>query len=323
MAEHEVTRRSFLNQVSGTVGTVALGGSIRHPLLAGEAQAAPAGAGAWVREFLRRPDCDFYCEVTGAGPGLIFAHGLSGNHVSWWQQVPYFSDRYTCVTFAHRGFTPSKEALGGPGPAAFVDDLAAFIDHLKLPDVCLVAQSMGGLTCLGYALREPARVRALVMASTTGGVDFRSIKHPEIERLPLLAERASRTRADLSKQGINAAAGARMAREQPALHFLYQEIQDLTPQPYRQAVSTKLTGGSRHSPDAVARLRMPVLFVIGDEDVVGVPGASVAIASLISGARVEHVPDAGHSVYFERAQTFNRLVDAFLTSAMAVPPRKA
>ena len=56
------------------------------------------------RGFLDRPDCRIYFETEGAGPVLIFAHGLGGNHLSWWQQVPHFRDRYTCVTFAHRGF---------------------------------------------------------------------------------------------------------------------------------------------------------------------------------------------------------------------------
>ena len=95
---------------------------------------------------------------------FLFAHGLGGNHLSWWQQVPHFRNRYTCVTFGHRGFWPSEDAPDGPGPLAFVDDLAALIDHLDLPDVRLVAQSMGGWSSLGYALRAPARVRALVMA---------------------------------------------------------------------------------------------------------------------------------------------------------------
>ncbi len=66
---------------------------------------------------LTRPDAGIYYEVTGDGPALIFAHGLGGNHVSWWQQVPYFAPRFTCVTFAHRGFAPSRVNSGGPDPA--------------------------------------------------------------------------------------------------------------------------------------------------------------------------------------------------------------
>ena len=87
--------------------------------------------------YLQRADCALYYEVTGTGPALVFAHGLGGNHLSWWQQVPYFRDRYTCVTFAHRGFAPSTEVPGGPGPRAFVDDLAALIGHLDLEEVRL------------------------------------------------------------------------------------------------------------------------------------------------------------------------------------------
>jgi pimeloyl-ACP methyl ester carboxylesterase len=36
------------------------------------------------------------------------------------------------------------------------------------------------------------------------------------------------------------------------------------------------------------------------------------LASLIPGARYVTVPEAGHSVYWERAETFNRLVGGFL-----------
>ena len=118
--------------------------------------------------FLERDGARLYYETHGAGPALVFVHGLGGGHLSWWQQVPHFRDRYTCVVFDHRGFGLSTESPEKPGPDAYVDDLAALVDHLGLPDVRLVAQSMGGWTCLGYALRHPERVKALVMAATTG-----------------------------------------------------------------------------------------------------------------------------------------------------------
>ncbi len=107
------------------------------------------------RGYLDRPDCRLYYEVEGAGPMLVFAHGLGGNHLSWWQQVPHFRDRYTCVTFAHRGFAPSSAPPGGPDPADYAGDLAALVDHLGASDIRIVAQSMGGWTALEYALAHP------------------------------------------------------------------------------------------------------------------------------------------------------------------------
>src|SRR5918911_2482383 len=113
---------------------------------------------------------DLYYESHGSGPAIVFAHGAGGNHLSWFQQVFHFRDRYTCVTFDHRGFGRSLDPRPVEERPRFDEDLAALIDHLGLDDVRLVAQSMGGWTCLGYAVTHPERVRALVMADTAGGV---------------------------------------------------------------------------------------------------------------------------------------------------------
>ncbi|MEX1254600.1 MAG: alpha/beta hydrolase [Dehalococcoidia bacterium] len=257
--------------------------------------------------YLHLDGCDLYYETAGHGPALVFAHGLGGNHMSWWQQVPHFRDRYTCVTFAHRGFAPSREAVGGPGPAAFIDDIEALIEHLGFEDVRLVAQSMGGMAALGYALRHPERVRALVLAATGGAT-----MNQELRRI-FVEHRARNLEAPLFAKGIHPAAGERMAREQPDLHFLYWQISDLSDDLDREALRAKALAQPRNSPEEVAALGVPILCVTGEEDVV-VPTEAIELLASLIGARLERVPEAGHSVYFERAATFNRLVDEFLVT---------
>src|SRR5262249_45467845 len=61
---------------------------------------------------------DLYYEVNGSGPALLFAHGQGGNHLSWWQQVPFFSRFYTCITFDNRAFGFSLDR-DGRGRTAF------------------------------------------------------------------------------------------------------------------------------------------------------------------------------------------------------------
>src|SRR6185369_497789 len=102
---------------------------------------------------LKRPFGNLHFEVTGQGPPLVFAHGLGGNQMSWWQQVAHFAPHYSCVTFA--------------------GDLSALIEDLGFRDVFLVGQSMGGWTVLEYAFAYPNRVRALVLSSTSGTIDRR------------------------------------------------------------------------------------------------------------------------------------------------------
>jgi 3-oxoadipate enol-lactonase len=265
--------------------------------------------------FLELRGCDLYYETHGEGPPLVFAHGAGGNHLSWWQQVAHFRDRYTCVTFAHRGFGLSRATPEGPNPDAYIDDLSALIEHLGFGEVRLVAQSMGGWTCLGYALREPARVRALVMAATVG-----SLAHSETERLRA-THGATNPRAALQARGIHPACGERMAQEQPAMHFLYTQVAALNTQVDSTSLIARLMAARTTPADAVAALQVPTLCIAGEEDAV-LPAAAVEIlAGLLPNARFVGVPRAGHTVYWEPPDTFNHLVDEHLVGSSAEPIR--
>ena len=261
---------------------------------------------------LQRPDCTIHYEVTGSGPAIVFAHGLGGNHLSWWQQVAHFALRWTCVTFAHRGFAPSSPIAGGPDPADFADDLAALVAHLELPDVRVVAQSMGGWTAVEYALRRPPVLKGVVLAATTGSIDPRRMREPERGRLAAWAAEGDRLRAQLAAAGIHQAGGAHMAAEQPAMHLLYRHIDEQNAGLDKEGLRARLGAARTRAPEELAKVACPLLFIAGDEDIVMPPFAGDAIAAVVPGAQVAHIPDAGHSAYFERPAVFNRLVEAFL-----------
>jgi len=260
---------------------------------------------------LQRLDCRIYYEVAGSGPPIVFAHGLGGNHLSWWQQVAHFAKRHTCIVFSHRGFTPSSPVSGTNAPDAYVDDLAALIDELRLGQVTLVAQSMGGWTCLGYALREPAKVRALVMACTAGPINCSQL---DAEKFKDWLAHSQRISAELEAKDSSVASGERMESEQPALARLYRQIMQLTPAGFRAAVRVRLRELWVQDPTLLADLPMPVLFLNGDEDCVFPPFAGAGLAALAPKGKAVRVPRAGHSVYFERAAEFNRIVDEFLST---------
>ncbi len=247
--------------------------------------------------------------MTGEGPPIVFAHGLGGSHLSWWQQIAHFAPRHTCVAFAHRGFPPSSNVPGDRAPDAYADDLAALISELKLGPVALVGQSMGGWTCLEYALRQPKNARALVMASTSGTLDYGRLDNPEVTEW---LRRAPAELAKLGKLGIHPAAGERMAREQPALAHLYQQISDMSAPAFRESVRKRLHELRIREPRLLGELPMPLLFITGDEDWVFPPAAGPGLAKLAPKGRAVRVPAAGHSVYFERAAQFNQLLESFL-----------
>ena len=263
-----------------------------------------------MRGFLDRPDCRLYYEVEGSGPHLVFAHGLGGNHLSWWQQVPHFAARYTCVTFSHRGFAPSSAPAGGPDPAAYADDLAALIDHVGASDVRIVAQSMGGWSALPYAFAYPGRVSALVLASTAGDLAWPRFPFPDAQQMARWRDQSEAASRDLFARGLHPAAGERMAREQPAAHYLYRAI-DAQSAVDKMALRGRLMATLTRPVDALRTLGVPTLWLTGAEDCVFPPFVAEAMAPLMPNARVVSVPEAGHSVYLERPEAFNRIVGEF------------
>jgi 3-oxoadipate enol-lactonase len=273
-----------------------------------KAQAMPIRQLGW----LERPGCRLYYEVTGQGPALVFAHGLGGTHASWWQQVAHFAPRYTCVTFAHRGFYPSSAIAGGPDPGDYAGDLAALVEHLDLTGVVVVAQSMGGWTAIEYALQRPERLRALVLAATTGSIDPARVLVAQRPRLSAWQRASAAARSDQVQRGIHVACGARMALEQPALHLLYRQIDDSNAGLDKEALRARLLAARTRTPEELAALDYPMLFIAADEDIVTPPFAAAALAAILPRAEVAPMAAAGHSAYFERAEAFNRRLAAFL-----------
>jgi 3-oxoadipate enol-lactonase len=243
---------------------------------------------------------DLYYEVHGDGPAIVFAHGAGGNHLSWWQQVPVFTRQYRCVTFDHRGFGQSSDSPNGPGSQAFVEDLKQLLEHLKIERASLVAQSMGGRTCLGFTLAYPDRVQALVMADTTGG-----FADPRMAQL-----RAEGEGAMTGPNPPPRTYARHFPQEQPAPAFLYEQIRALNP-PRREAPAPGPTT------EQVQALQTPTLLIVGEHDVIAPPAVMKMFQSYIPHARLAEVAGAGHSVYFEKPEAFNRIVLEFLRGVIA------
>ena len=240
----------------------------------------------------------------GEGEAIAFCHGAGGNLLSWWQQVPYFSQNYRCITFSHRGFGHSYDVPDRPGMKSFVDDLAALLDHLEIESTHLVAQSMGGRTALGFAVEYTTRTRSLVLADTTGGIG-----EPDVEQaLNDWRESQSATR----EIGFRALAEGFGVRE-PALANLYLQVSRTNPP--RPQIAGVLSGGPRGA--ELANLKVPTLFVVGEEDDLTPPHVIEAASSYIPGSELIRVPGCGHSVYFENPDVFNFEVGRFIAQADA------
>ncbi len=252
---------------------------------------------------------ELYYESHGEGPAVVFAHGRGGNHLSWWQQVPVFAKDFRCITFDHRGWGssidgPNGDQPNGPRRDAFVEDLKQLLDHLEVERAFLVAQSMGGLTCLGFALAYPKRVLGLVLGDTTGGVGD-----------PVVLDALKDVHPPAG--GLQRTLSAGFIQQHPDLAFLYDEIRRLNPDNPNDGISASFRQAQGPQAADLAGWSVPVLLIVGEEDLIFPPSVIQAVHSLIPGSKLEIVAGAAHSTHFEQPERFNQLVGDFLAVVLA------
>jgi 3-oxoadipate enol-lactonase len=248
--------------------------------------------------YLDRGASRLYYETHGEGAPIVLLHGVGGNHASWFHQVVAWRGKAQIITFDARGFGNSTDAES-LGRAAFADDLEALLDHLQLPRVALIAQSMGGGAAVPFTARSPERVRALVLADTLVGL---TLPDELAARMQMIAART----VGLSQ--LERVLGPTFTRAQPAMSYLYTALASFND----TNVRTLRGDQPMTSLQELDACGVPVLFVAGNEDVLFPPQEIEAAQRQMKHAEYIEIEDAGHSAYFEAPHVFNERVFEWL-----------
>ena len=260
----------------------------------------------WSTHRIDRDGESLYYEVTGDASHrtVVLTHGAGGTHASWFQQVPALTAAgYRVVTWDSRGFGNSTCRSGSVGADIASGDLGTILDAVGVERVDLVGQSMGGWWVSAFTIAHPQRVRSLTLANTIGGL-FTPELHAHFRSLMKAAP------TGVARLGAHSAISAQLATREPALAFLYQQLDSFHEPPF-PAVMRALTGWEVTHAQMNAT-GVPVLVVTSPEDQLFPAALIRSGAALLTNARVVEIDGAGHSSYFERASDFNTALLAFL-----------
>lgn len=190
--------------------------------------------------------------------------------------------------------------------AAMADDVVSTLETLGLDRPIVMGLSMGGGVAQLLAIRSPARVRALVLVST-------SSEFPEATRQRFL-ERAERA----EREGMAAVVDATVSRWfTPAFIASRPEEVERTRQTVLSTDPAAFAAASRANAqrDLTAqlnRIECPVLFVGGGDDPAD-PRRALGIYSVeLDDLQGEVIPGASHLVPVEAPDTFNAILLRFL-----------
>jgi pimeloyl-ACP methyl ester carboxylesterase len=259
-----------------------------------------------------------HVESTGTGQPLLFVHEFAGDHRSWEPQVRYFSGSYRCITYAARGYPPS----GVPSdPLAYsqqraVGDAMAVLDGLGISAAHVVGLSMGGFTALHLVLSHPENVVSAVVAGAGYG-----------------AQPERRESFRLESEAIAAAFetdGAERVAQWYAIGPARVQFQNKNPRGWSEfaaalaghsslGAALTMRGVQAGRPslyglrDQFARVRTPVLVMVGDEDE-GALETALMLKRTIPTSGLAILPRTGHTANLEEPDVFNAAVDRFLAA---------
>ncbi len=256
-------------------------------------------------------------EAGQGGRPLLLAHGFTGGGVDFAGHLDELGEvGWHVVAPTHRGHLGSV-ALPDEADYSFeliATDLVGLADALGWDRFALLGHSMGGMVAQVVAIRHPQRVSSLVLMDTCHGalsVD------PDLAAtaIHLVREKGMDALADAmaAQPGggpLETAAAKRLREERPDLVELDdRKLRGCAPAMYA-AMITEMLGAT----DRLAELRplpMPTLVLVGEQDAPFVE-PSRRMADAIPGARLQLIPDAGHSPQQETPEAWAEAVLTFL-----------
>jgi 3-oxoadipate enol-lactonase len=260
---------------------------------------------------------DINYSVSGHGEPLVLIQGLGSPGSAWFFQLRAFSRFYKVIILDNRGAGRSSKPGGQYSVKTMADDVIGLMDHLGIDKAHILGASMGGMIAQEIAISYPQRVKKLVLACTTAGVDDADMRLMMQSSIGLGDGASEADMGSLDARVMGKVMGTvtalsfnrRMYRmffiPAAKLYFRYGGI--------AAGVLCQLRSVASHSTmDRLGQIKAPTLVIAGTDDKIIPPQSSDILSKNIPGAKLVRVEGGSHSFFMEMHGRFNREVLEFL-----------
>ncbi len=243
-----------------------------------------------------KEDSGFQFIDEGKGDVLLLLHGLFGSLSNWGGVVEHFSKEHrVMIPMLPIYEMPIREA----GLEALVKHIEMFIALKNLSDLTVMGNSLGGHLALIYALKEPHKVRKLILTGSSGlfensmGGSF-----PKRGNYDYIKERVQYTFYDPNVIGED----------------YIEEIFEITksiPKCLRIVAIAK-SAQRNNMAQEIVKIQQPTLLVWGLNDTITPPMVAHEFDRLIPNTKLKFIDKCCHAPMMEHPEKFNVILDDFL-----------
>jgi pimeloyl-ACP methyl ester carboxylesterase len=240
-----------------------------------------------------------FFESSGNGPAVLLTHGFAASSHMFAATAADLAADHTAIVWDQLGHGRSDSPVD---PAAYtvgtsLDAMLTVLDEVGATTAVLVGHSLGGYLSLELALREPGRVRGLVLVDT--GPGYRSDRGREQWN-----EMTERYAAALERDGL--AGLARISGSDEVDSGVHRDAAGLV-----RSARGVLRQSDGHVMEGLPSIAAPTLVVVGSRDEPFLAGSRY-LADKIPGARLAVIEGAGHAPPLTHPREFHHELREFL-----------
>jgi 3-oxoadipate enol-lactonase len=246
--------------------------------------------------------------VAGEGDPVIFIHGFPFDSSMWDAQLAAVPAGWQFIAPDLRGFGESASTDEPLSMDIFADDITALMDHLGIEQAVICGLSMGGYVALSLIMRQPDRVRALLLSATRANADDEDARKNRLEL-------AAKARVQGPQVVVEAMLPKLLSGETRLKHpEVVEKVRAMMEATSSQTMAGALEAMAtrRDYSKDLDRIAVSTMVIRGGQDEV-IPGTDMeAIARTVRGARHELIAFAGHLPPMEASEVFNSILAGFL-----------
>lgn len=220
---------------------------------------------------------------------LVFVHGLSDSWRSYEPILSLMPDQQA-FAFTQRGHGEATQPRYGYAATDFADDLAAFLDAMRIPRAVLVGHSMGSTAVQRFAIDHPERVAGVVIFGANASWKDNEVWESVVSQFtdPITPEFVR------DFQCSDRVPAAR-------LEMMIAESLPVPARTWQEAGRALLAADFA---DELPRITAPTLVIWGAEDPLCSQEEQARLCDLIPQAELLVYPDAGHNLHWEHPECF-------------------
>ncbi|NDD58518.1 MAG: alpha/beta hydrolase [Chlamydiae bacterium] len=255
---------------------------------------------------------NMYYEIHGEGAPVVLIQGFTRNTLNWKLVLENLQKSFQVLVFDNRGSGRTDHPSQPYSIEMMSTDLSILMEHLHIPQACIVGHSMGGAIVQQFCADNPEKVKKAVICSSFCKVPYCSLM--QIDTIIRMTE--LKVPKECIYRNVLPWLYSNQLLENPGFieHVLNLMLHDPFPQNMDGFIGQGAALKSFNFTNQLHKIANPCLILVGENDLYAPVSSSLQLHQKITKAQMKIFPHQGHMINEEIPEQLCYEIKAFLAT---------